>query len=460
MRINLICLIILFYSTLISAQQTSTTGNLLRIDLTKTPINSNDTLWQWMDINTPNGSIYQSCDETIYINNTKFLSIQKSNTDPWNSKNYTYLYNCSTKSTREMIEDYPLFDPQTLFYYTPVTQSANNGMWFFYGLRRSPVFVRGDTIYTTVSLNNLSPIHLCGKIMDKYLVVVLESNTNDWSLYTADLNNPPGILLRNKIVVQDSTGVTIPSIATEIYPLRDSMFVYKFENYLFLAVFSGDKIKIIKTITPQNPNPTQYNFRQWHIADENLIYVEGNKLFIEKFDYNSNSFQGKSLLRNLTSSYYTYSYSSDNHYFAYIINDSLVVFSAIDQKEIYRNSIKSIKYIYPLLIEWPYAYIHQIKNITGIENGNKIPSEFCLSQNYPNPFNPTTAISFQLPAYSHVSLKVFDVLGREVATLVNEYKPAGNYRIQFNASKLVSGVYFYRMESGTFSQTKKLVVLK
>jgi Secretion system C-terminal sorting domain len=88
------------------------------------------------------------------------------------------------------------------------------------------------------------------------------------------------------------------------------------------------------------------------------------------------------------------------------------------------------------------------------------PAAYKLGQNYPNPFNPTTAISYQLPAYSHVSLKVYDVLGREVATLVNENKPAGNYTAHFNASKLVSGFYFYRMDTDSFVQTKKMILMK
>ena len=95
------------------------------------------------------------------------------------------------------------------------------------------------------------------------------------------------------------------------------------------------------------------------------------------------------------------------------------------------------------------------------ENNNKvIPSSFSLSQNYPNPFNPATAISYQLPASSHVMLKVYDILGREVVTLVNNYHQAGNYKVEFNAPKLVSGIYFYRLQAGDFVQTKKLILLK
>jgi Secretion system C-terminal sorting domain len=99
-------------------------------------------------------------------------------------------------------------------------------------------------------------------------------------------------------------------------------------------------------------------------------------------------------------------------------------------------------------------------HLSGIKNNTNIPAEYKLEQNYPNPFNPATLIGYSIPKSGIVIIKVFDVLGREVSTLVNEYKFAGNYSVQFNAGKITSGVYFYRIESGSYVQTKKLVVLK
>jgi hypothetical protein len=89
-----------------------------------------------------------------------------------------------------------------------------------------------------------------------------------------------------------------------------------------------------------------------------------------------------------------------------------------------------------------------------------LPINFSLQQNYPNPFNPTTTINYSVPKPGIIKIKVYDLLGRVVVTLVNENKPVGNYSVQFNAAKLTSGIYFYRMESGSFSQTKKLLLLK
>ncbi len=86
--------------------------------------------------------------------------------------------------------------------------------------------------------------------------------------------------------------------------------------------------------------------------------------------------------------------------------------------------------------------------------------EFSLYQNYPNPFNPTTTIQYQLPQDAKATLKVYDVLGNEVATLVNEYRVAGRYEIDFDASNLSSGIYFYRIQAGNFIETKKMILLR
>ena len=88
------------------------------------------------------------------------------------------------------------------------------------------------------------------------------------------------------------------------------------------------------------------------------------------------------------------------------------------------------------------------------------PDNYYLSQNYPNPFNPTTTISWQSPESDIQSLKVFDLLGNEVSTLIDEYKPAGDYEIKFNANGLPSGMYFYRLTSGKHIETKMMLLLK
>ena len=88
------------------------------------------------------------------------------------------------------------------------------------------------------------------------------------------------------------------------------------------------------------------------------------------------------------------------------------------------------------------------------------PIDFVLQQNYPNPFNPSTKISWQSPVSSWQTLKVYDVLGKEVATLVNEYKPRGRYEVEFDASHLSSGVYYYQLRAGEYVEIKKMILMK
>jgi len=98
--------------------------------------------------------------------------------------------------------------------------------------------------------------------------------------------------------------------------------------------------------------------------------------------------------------------------------------------------------------------------ITGVEGQANVVNKFELAQNYPNPFNPTTVISYTIPEASEVTLKVYDVLGKEVATLVNGFQAANSYKVNFNAASLSTGVYIYKIEAGNFSMTKKMLLLK
>lgn len=119
---------------------------------------------------------------------------------------------------------------------------------------------------------------------------------------------------------------------------------------------------------------------------------------------------------------------------------------------------------------WDFFAAHPLDTtgLTGIENGSNLnnPHNFELYQNYPNPFNPSTVIGYQLSVISHITLKVYDVLGNEVATLVDEQKQPGYYQVKFSAgscgdgSYLSSGVYLYRLDAGEFSSAKKFILMK
>ncbi|MBI5403409.1 MAG: T9SS type A sorting domain-containing protein [Ignavibacteriae bacterium] len=105
-----------------------------------------------------------------------------------------------------------------------------------------------------------------------------------------------------------------------------------------------------------------------------------------------------------------------------------------------------------------YVDTAEVVNVGNINQN--IPNEYKLSQNYPNPFNPSTLISYSLPKNGLVSLKVYDILGKEIATLVNENKNVGIYDVRFNADNLSGGVYFYRIMVNNFTETKKFILIK
>jgi len=121
--------------------------------------------------------------------------------------------------------------------------------------------------------------------------------------------------------------------------------------------------------------------------------------------------------------------------------------------------------IYAKIVGWNWNGVTDV-----IDEGNINPKDFSLSQNYPNPFNPNTKIKYQIPELSFINIKVYDVLGNEVATLVNAEKPEGSYEVKFSATggsatggdvyNLTSGIYFYRLQAGSFIETKKMILLK
>ncbi len=109
----------------------------------------------------------------------------------------------------------------------------------------------------------------------------------------------------------------------------------------------------------------------------------------------------------------------------------------------------------------PEGYIKfEIDNPTAVSENNFAPESFVLYQNYPNPFNPVTNLKFEIPGSGFVTLKVYDILGNEAATLVNEKKSAGSYQVTFDGSNLASGIYFYKLEAGNFTETKRMVLIK
>lgn len=114
----------------------------------------------------------------------------------------------------------------------------------------------------------------------------------------------------------------------------------------------------------------------------------------------------------------------------------------------------------PVGVTAQYYHFSADIGIVGVEDDVTAPADFSLGQNYPNPFNPSTRITYSLAAQSSVSLKVYDILGNKIATLVNTSQGVGVYEVSFNSSNLASGLYFYTLRAGNFTSTKKMMLLK
>jgi hypothetical protein len=138
------------------------------------------------------------------------------------------------------------------------------------------------------------------------------------------------------------------------------------------------------------------------------------------------------------------------------ITDTTYIYSDLQNGQHYWWRVKALN-----SLGWgDFSEVRTFDIVTSVEEDNQLPVEFSLEQNYPNPFNPSTKIKYSVPQSSKVVIKVFDVLGSEVATLVNEEKAVGSYEVEFIANNVTSGIYFYKLQAGSFVETKKMIILK
>jgi len=161
--------------------------------------------------------------------------------------------------------------------------------------------------------------------------------------------------------------------------------------------------------------------------------------------------------------------SSDDSLITYI-NGSISIASIAPGEVVYptgsftvrvdSNFSKPFRFNFEIKSEGWLYWKDTISIVTSVEDEIEIPISYKLFQNYPNPFNPTTTIKYQIPELSFVSLKVYDVLGKEIAILLNEEKPVGTYELTWIAENLPSGIYFYQLKAGSFIETKKMVLMK
>jgi hypothetical protein len=146
---------------------------------------------------------------------------------------------------------------------------------------------------------------------------------------------------------------------------------------------------------------------------------------------------------------------------AFVLLDSLIenkteyVDKKVEQAQTYTYRVKA----YNLSTDSDYSNEASLV-VVGVKKEEGIPTEYSLSQNYPNPFNPTTKLKFALPKTVLTKLIIYDLLGREVETIINKELEAGYYEVEFNANQFSTGIYLYKIQAGDFLQTKKMILMK
>ncbi len=207
------------------------------------------------------------------------------------------------------------------------------------------------------------------------------------------------------------------------------------DNYLLYRYYDGiswsNSVILDKNFQPICPNLIRVNNSEYFLVWQRLIN-NSHTLSWKKYSHGN-----WSDLQNITTEQ-----DAQNPSSMYKNNSLYVVYSTLSDSTVTIN----------------YKSISPIVNVSN--NESLIAKSFKLEQNYPNPFNPITTISYSIPKTCLVAIKVYDVLGREINTIINDEKSAGNYKIEFDGSKYASGIYFYTMQAGDFTETKKLILLK
>ena len=223
-----------------------------------------------------------------------------------------------------------------------------------------------------------------------------------------------------------------------------------------VAVSSPLKINLSGTRSITQFNISAELSRTGNIPDNDLVihFVVVEDLF---YDGRNSISDHKHVMRKMLP-------TPDGQSFSINLNETKIISQTVNLDQIWdADSLSVVVFVQSTASKTVYqseSIDYQELVVSVNDKSNNIPAEFILEQNYPNPFNPSTTIRFQVPNSSFVNLKMYDIIGNEVATLVNERKPAGSYEVEFNAANLSSGIYFYKLQTGAFVETKKMILLK
>lgn len=481
-------------------------GNLLRISFNCTKINPADTLGSWNDRENRNSGTYYTFYKKYFDHITTprknyFLiksevSFNNLNTD-YNSGSQELEYE-DTHISREIafLPDYWCATRQPYMPTRPAITETKNGVWLTTGIYGNAFLANNDSLFLYDVFHSgrwdqpLSDYMraILGNLNNSYLAAFKDKNTSNHFLYY--LINPdlsPIIDSLKSVKVNffgDSTLLYnpryyyYPNNVTRIRKLSGNLYAISTDQGRGLSIysFSDSSFFLIKNVLIDEQNYYSPSAPSWDVRNNKLILM--NNTNIASYDYNSSdtSFVNRSILLNGFSYYSSYSMNGISGNFGIDRNMKYAAVISKGPENLYQDTLKifdidkadfintivlnNIKGPFLPVVDSPYVYIHQINyQYTGVDDIPSVIHDYSLAA-YPNPFNPSTTISYSIPKESHVELKVHDMLGREVSTLVNQKQVPGEYKVQFNASSLSSGVYIYSIHAGDYRAGKKLLFLK
>lgn len=299
-------------------------------------------------------------------------------------------------------------------------------------------------------------------VSDFYTVNLIISGLpagNNWMLYLVDpTGNPKWEVIGNQSNTSYSFTFSPPTDASNgggytfrLYPQGDLNSMWSASNIFYCSTLPVLTISVSPTplIIGQTANVT------WSVSGGIPSLNDGGWINNIRLQWYQNSKQPSNALSNIIST------TEANHNYSFQVPSSIPNTTLPGSNFMIAGVADAETSLPPNLV---YAFTDTFNIVIGPTNidqkMNNIPVKFGLEQNYPNPFNPTTVIKYELPKSGLVKINIYDALGREIKTLINKQEPAGNYEITFDAAKIPSGVYFYRLTAGNYTETKKMVLQK
>ena len=446
-----IILLIVLSTVLISAQNTTTYGNLIRIPFDASQINPADTMGNWVSYSDSYLSINSRYSNIIHtLQNTYFMKHETHDYVFTGLTTDLYLENFVNATSETCGGWMGYYDvPEPYVIYNTVPFRVDNGTWLMNGVYNMS-FISNDDDVTVLPWDHRL-VYISGKINNKYLTVFRKDTLNPaYDFYLLDLSNSPAYDTTNG----EKIYFDIPVAPYEIIHLDNSLYIAGVESlpyqeygiYLF-----------------QLENNTFHFVKQFfNTFDQSWTYRDGFLYLYDypdlvKYEYNpaDTSFINETVIvagGGLT-------INDDFTFTAQFSGDSLLVYNINTGQLINTIDISSLWNPREALIDSPYVYLHQTTMVTDVKEESQLPSSYNL-QVYPNPFNPSTNVIYTLPQRGNVRIKLFDMLGREVKNLYDGESEAGNHNLLINASDLASGIYFIRLETGNYFKTQKILLLK